>query len=185
MSDLSEDEELLRRRRKLETDRIALEEEELQVKRLRLQREIESLQPPPSILRLNVGGQGFDTTRETLLGAKSTFFARLLGMEGGTLQGALRDADGCYFINRSPEGLRLVLEWLRGNTEVDSPGRVNRDTLVRKRFTTTCLCWYASSTAAMTLRCQPRTMRSAPRQWPFAQRLARGVLGPRSRPMQL
>ena len=78
MSSSSEaDAELARRRRKLEEDKLALEEEELQVKRLRLQREREALQPS-SILRLNVGGQAFDTTRETIRGARSQFFGRLL-----------------------------------------------------------------------------------------------------------
>ena len=70
----SED-ELARRRRKLEAEKLAFEEEELQLKRQKLQMEKGA---SASILRLNVGGRTFDTTKETLLGARSHFFNRML-----------------------------------------------------------------------------------------------------------
>ena len=59
---------LSQRQLQLEADRLAVEEEELQVKRLKLARERQQLEASTSILRLNVGGQTFDTTRETLPG---------------------------------------------------------------------------------------------------------------------
>ena len=77
-----QEEELQARRLRLEQERLELEEEELQVKRMKLQNERQNLlNASSSILRLNVGGQSFDTTRETLLGASSSFFGRLLGMQ--------------------------------------------------------------------------------------------------------
>tara|TARA_B110001452_G_scaffold265579_1_gene270517 strand:+ start:2846 stop:4624 length:1779 start_codon:yes stop_codon:yes gene_type:complete len=113
----SSSEELAQRRQKLEEDKLALEEEELRVKRLRLAKEREHLEPSASILRLNVGGQTFDTTRDTLLSSGSAFFMRLLD-EGSVVQGAMRDGDGRLFIDRSPEGFRHCLEWMRGNMDV-------------------------------------------------------------------
>ena len=118
------------RRRKLEESRLALEEEELEVRRQKLQQEREVLtQRSTSILRLNVGGECFDTTRSTLLAARSTFFGRLLE-EDGEMTGAARDADGRLFIDRSPNGFRLVLEWLRGSLEIDKLDNQRRSQLL-------------------------------------------------------
>ena len=115
-----------RRRREVELARLAIEEEEVQLKRTKLQHEREQLgQQSASILRLNVGGQHFDTTRETLLGVGSSFFRRLLDEPAQqtaagdvAIRGAMRDADGRLFIDRSPDGFRLVLQWCRGNGDV-------------------------------------------------------------------
>lgn len=115
-----------RRRREVELARLALDEEEVQLKRAKLQHEREQLgQQSASILRLNVGGQHFDTTRETLLGVGSSFFRRLLDEPAQqtaagdvAIRGAMRDADGRLFIDRSPDGFRLVLQWCRGNGDV-------------------------------------------------------------------
>ena len=115
-----------RRRRAVELARLALEEEEVQLKRAKLRHEREQLeQQSASILRLNVGGKHFDTTRETLLGVGSSFFRRLLDEPAEqtaagdvAIRGAMRDADGRLFIDRSPDGFRLVLEWCRGNGDV-------------------------------------------------------------------
>ena len=115
-----------RRRRAVELARLALEEEEVQLKRAKLRHEREQLeQQSASILRLNVGGKHFDTTRETLLGVGSSFFRRLLDEPAEqtaagdvAIRGAMRDAAGRLFIDRSPDGFRLVLEWCRGNGDV-------------------------------------------------------------------
>ena len=123
------DAELGSKRRALEAERLALEEEELAIKRLRLRKEREELQggqsshSSSSILRLNVGGQRFDTTKETLLGARSSFFQRLLDDDTSAVRGAALDADGRLFIDRSPEGFRMLLEWLRGGIEEERAER--------------------------------------------------------------
>ena len=120
------------RRLRVERERLALEEEQMQVKRMRLERERANLlHTSSSILRLNVGGQTFDTTHGTLLGSRSTFFERLLDTSGG-LVGATRDGDGRLFIDRSPDGFRLVLEWLRGNTNTQTLDRVQRESLLQE-----------------------------------------------------
>ena len=125
----SED-ELARRRRKLEAEKLAVEEEELQLKRQKLQMEKGA---SASILRLNVGGRTFDTTKETLLGARSHFFNRMLEEgDDSMLTGATRDADGRLFIDRSPEGFNLVLDYLRGALEVDKLDKERHAMLIRE-----------------------------------------------------
>ncbi len=51
------------------------------------------------ILELNVGGQSFTTTRETLSAAGQSFFS---GLISGSF-GILRDSKGCVFIDRDRE----------------------------------------------------------------------------------
>jgi hypothetical protein len=48
------------------------------------------------IIQLNVGGQYFSTTRETLSAAGPSFFS---GLISGSF-GILRDSQGCMFIDR-------------------------------------------------------------------------------------
>jgi hypothetical protein len=48
------------------------------------------------IIQLNVGGQYFSTTRETLSAAGQSFFS---GLFSGSF-GILRDSKGCMFIDR-------------------------------------------------------------------------------------
>jgi hypothetical protein len=97
------------------------------------------LQLTTSILRLNVGGTHFDTTRETLLGAGSSFFRRLLDEPAQqpaagdvAIRGAMRDADGRLFIDRSPDGFRLVLEWCRGNGDVGAYDEAARSLMLNE-----------------------------------------------------
>ena len=97
-----DEEALQRRRRKLAADRLALEEEELEFKRRKLERDRQALeaQEQSGILRLNVGGQIFDTTPDTLPSGGSAFFARLLDAGDGPgheVRGATRDRDGRLF----------------------------------------------------------------------------------------
>ncbi len=61
-----------------------------------------------SIVRLNVGGKHFDTTKLTLMG--SPFFARLLD---GTMSEPTLDVDGRIFVDYEPDGFKLVLTFLR------------------------------------------------------------------------
>ena len=122
---------LSQRQLQLEADRLAVEEEELQVKRLKLARERQQLEASTSILRLNVGGQTFDTTRETLLSSGSTYFRHLLDSTG-LVAGAMCDSEGRLFIDRSPEGFRHCLEWLRGSAEVHRLNQAEREKLLKE-----------------------------------------------------
>eukprot|EP01006_Ploeotia_vitrea_P053595 TRINITY_DN67802_c4_g2_i13.p1 TRINITY_DN67802_c4_g2~~TRINITY_DN67802_c4_g2_i13.p1 ORF type:complete len:297 (-),score=30.69 TRINITY_DN67802_c4_g2_i13:179-961(-) len=59
---------------------------------------------------LCVGGQIFDTTEETLLKEKETFFWAML--RSGQWQPDDKDS-GRYFINRSPQKFSVILDYLR------------------------------------------------------------------------
>ena len=60
-----------------------------------------------SVVRLNVGGRAFDTTRETLVGCE--FFRPILDGNLGTAV----DINGRIFIDRSPDLFAVVLQFLR------------------------------------------------------------------------
>eukprot|EP01006_Ploeotia_vitrea_P026193 TRINITY_DN59159_c0_g2_i1.p1 TRINITY_DN59159_c0_g2~~TRINITY_DN59159_c0_g2_i1.p1 ORF type:complete len:361 (+),score=22.86 TRINITY_DN59159_c0_g2_i1:55-1137(+) len=64
-------------------------------------------------VKLNIGGQAFTTTVETLLSEKETFFSAML--QSGNWK---PDADGEYFVDRSPQTFGLVLEFLRTHQKV-------------------------------------------------------------------
>jgi len=66
--------------------------------------------PYAAIVRLNVGGRAFDTTRDTL--SACGFFAPYLE---GRMAHAV-DRDGRLFIDRSPELFAHLLQWLRAGT---------------------------------------------------------------------
>jgi hypothetical protein len=61
------------------------------------------------IIKLNVGGQIFHTTKSTLLKYSDTFFSRLFN---GKFD-AQTDLDGNIFIDRSPDKFRIILEYFR------------------------------------------------------------------------
>ena len=114
----NEAEALASRRRALEAERLELDEEELRLKRIRLENEKKIVSDASSnIIELNVGGQIFATSRETLLQKGSPYFERLLesGETGGAvIRGAQRDSAGRIFIDRSPDIFRHILEYMRG-----------------------------------------------------------------------
>ena len=60
-----------------------------------------------SVVRLNVGGRAFDTTRETLVGCD--FFRPILD---GNIGSAV-DVNGRVFVDRSPELFAVLLQFLR------------------------------------------------------------------------
>jgi len=65
---------------------------------------------------LDVGGQRFATSRETLLRIPDTYFTALLGHDQW-----LPEADGSYFIDRNPIGFQQFLHYLRtGELFLDS-----------------------------------------------------------------
>lgn len=66
-----------------------------------------------TIVKLNVGGEQFQTTETTLqLSGPESFFTRILLNPNSNDQ----LEDGAYFIDRDPEGFRVILNHLRGYT---------------------------------------------------------------------
>ena len=66
---------------------------------------------PNDLVHLNVGGQRFSTSKNTLtsLQGEETFFTSLLS---GRIASNM-DETGAYFIDRDPELFRLILNFLR------------------------------------------------------------------------
>ena len=83
-----DDADLAARRKQLELSRLEFEEEELRVKRAKLQKEKQSQAETSrsSIVELNVGGQIFATSRETLLQSGSSYFERILEIESDGIE---------------------------------------------------------------------------------------------------
>ena len=124
------DNSLNERRRKLEEAKLELEEQELAIKRQKQAKELAALnQESSSVLRLNVGGTFFDTTRATLAaGGGESMLMRIVegsNVDGSTvLSGASLDRDGRIFIDRDPDVFRLLLQWLRSQPmSIDAQGR--------------------------------------------------------------
>jgi len=69
------------------------------------------------IVRLNVGGVRFSTSRETLTWIPDQFFSSMLSGRISTL----KDEEGAIFIDRDPDMFRLVLSYLR-TKDIDLKG---------------------------------------------------------------
>ena len=97
------------RRRRLEADKLALEEEEIALKRQKISHERAALElsmQSSSVLRLNVGGELFDTTVDTLsIGGTDSVLMRFVGgaPSVGGISGATRDPNGRIFIDQDPD----------------------------------------------------------------------------------
>lgn len=67
--------------------------------------------PPSSsdIIHLNVGGQRFSTSRQTLTWIPDTFFTAMLN----GLISTNRDEQGSIFIDRDPKLFSIILNYLR------------------------------------------------------------------------
>jgi len=63
------------------------------------------------IVTLNVGGEKFETTRQTLLNDPSSMLAKMFDPVSPLQPGVLRD--GAYFIDRDPTYFRVILNYLR------------------------------------------------------------------------
>jgi len=125
--------EVAERKRKIEIERLEVEEQLLKLKKAKLDLELSELTKSSSdvadvgqkkseetsdIVELNVGGQIFATFADTLLQYGSTYFYNLLerGDCGGIVRGSRRDASNRIFIDRPPEPFRVILSYLRGGT---------------------------------------------------------------------
>jgi len=98
-----------------------------------------------NIFELNVGGQTFATSRETLTSHRSAYLERLCGGanhdddangDEAVLIGAQRDAQGRFFIDRDPDLFRQILEYLRGSLDAEALSRQERKSCEPKRCTT-------------------------------------------------
>ena len=70
------------------------------------------------VIRLNVGGTVFMTTRDTLLNT-TTFFSGLLApTDNNNTISATTDSNGDIFIDRSPVVFNRVLDYLRSGSDV-------------------------------------------------------------------
>lgn len=82
------------------------------------------------IVYLNVGGTKFATSKQTLISVENTFFTSLLSHDLNDLIPALKDHEGCFFIDRDPDLFKVILNYLRsGQLNVDN---VNLDTLLHE-----------------------------------------------------
>ena len=84
-------------------------------------------------VELNVGGQLFSTSPETLLGGSGSkgFFAALLATENLPKD---RDSLGHIFLDRDPDLFAALLRYLRSGVWSCPPGFVARDVLQEARF---------------------------------------------------
>ncbi|VDM45530.1 unnamed protein product [Toxocara canis] len=73
------------------------------------------MDPDTEIVRLNVGGTLYSTTKQTLLREEDTFFTQLLQQDGleKYSQVALLLSDGTYFIDRDGLLFAYVIDYLR------------------------------------------------------------------------
>ena len=64
------------------------------------------------IIRLNVGGTSFMTIRATLTSSTESLLAKMFSLDSD-LPPARVTEDGAYFIDASPRGFAVILDWLR------------------------------------------------------------------------
>ncbi|KAK0404104.1 hypothetical protein QR680_017290 [Steinernema hermaphroditum] len=83
---------------------------------------------PSDIVRLNVGGQRFDTTLRTLLIDKSSdvfrHFVVLLDADLAPQKIPQRDSDGAFFLDRDPDHFRTLLNNFRFLVELQNKTRL-------------------------------------------------------------
>ena len=68
------------------------------------------------LIKLNVGGREFTTTRSTLMADQNSLLSKMVEQTDGS---ATKVHDGAYFIDRSPKYFEIILNFLRsGEIEV-------------------------------------------------------------------
>jgi BTB/POZ domain-containing adapter for CUL3-mediated RhoA degradation protein len=67
----------------------------------------------PRKIKLDIGGEKFTTTKDTLNKFKNSFFYAMIGSGKWS-----PDEDGCYFVDRDPTYFHHVMEYMRsGDTD--------------------------------------------------------------------
>jgi hypothetical protein len=136
-----ESQELQKRKRAVERMKLELEEEELELRRKKLQREQSEFEeaensrsssnnsmagPSANVIKLNVGGEIFAASRETLIDNNpESIFPPLL-------EGAIptaRTEEGHPFIDRNPKYFAILLDGLRGGLNRDAYSEAEREAL--------------------------------------------------------
>lgn len=82
----------------------------------------------PSVIHLNVGGRRLTTTLASLRSDQDS----MLGLMFSGKHPVLRDADGCYFIDRDGRQFHHILNYLRDGTLPIGLSRVDRLELLRE-----------------------------------------------------
>ncbi|EFA78237.1 hypothetical protein PPL_08888 [Heterostelium album PN500] len=85
------------------------QQQQLQEQHLQLQQALYNNKNNESLVKLNVGGQRFITTRDTLLSKGENFFSSLLN---GCIP-SFKDEKGYIFIDRNGRYFNFILEYLR------------------------------------------------------------------------
>lgn len=83
-----------------------------------------------SIVYLNVGGQKFCTSKQTLISVENTFFTSLLSHENDVVS-ALKDHKDRFFIDRDPDLFRVILNYLRTG-QLHNIDKYSLDTLLHE-----------------------------------------------------
>ncbi len=82
------------------------------------------------IVRLNVGGHRFETTRETLLSVPDSYFTALLSERIPSV----KDGEGAYFIDRDGQFFAPLLTFLRTGELSLPPGVTKADLMREAKF---------------------------------------------------
>ncbi|KAK5979991.1 hypothetical protein GCK32_000092 [Trichostrongylus colubriformis] len=94
------------------------------VKVVQSMKEEAQMYKPEDIIRLNVGGQRFDTFLGTLLIDRTSciypYFAPLVDAEASAEQVPPKDSEGAFFLDRDPEHFRTLLNGLRYLVQMQS-----------------------------------------------------------------
>jgi hypothetical protein len=108
------------------------------------------------IVRLNVGGQYFDTTPRTLMRAKGSRLATIVHLVSQGHDGDVpHDVNGRIFFDRDPTHFRHILNWLRNATLPDKS--IRKELLPEARFygLNALATWCGGKSAIVTAREAP------------------------------
>ena len=64
------------------------------------------------IIKLNVGGETFLTTRSTLVSCPDSLLAKMFDPDSGRPPAAVTEGGG-YFLDQNPRYFGVILDWLR------------------------------------------------------------------------
>jgi len=97
-----------------------VEEKEAALKKLEDKMK-ENAEKAKTIINLKIGGPIFTTSKSTLLKFEGSYFHTLLGSDRWK-----PEEDGCYFVDRSPEYFKYLMEYMRTGT-LETEGLSQKD----------------------------------------------------------